>query len=345
MEKSKTLIIAEMAWAHDGSFNKAISILNAAHVSGADAIGIHVTNIPEYLVPHYGSGKGRVSSGKEHLKIYEYLNDINLTKENWIEFSKVAKSIGIDICVMPNDNDSLEFCEKHLNPNYYVVPASAFIEVDLITAVAKTNRPTLFRTGGATLGEIESTINLFRVHGGGEITLLHGFQNYPTKLEDTNIRQIQSLAKIFGVPVGLADHIDGGDTLAKSIPLMALALGATCIEKHITYDRKEKGEDFESALNPIDFKEFVYLIRSGEIALGQINYSELSPAAEHYREISRKRMVAARAIPANTKITREDITFKRADIGLSPTEINYVIGRVQKVSILKNESITLDQLI
>jgi len=345
MNNKSVLIIAEMAWAHDGSVDKAIAIMKAAKEAGADAIGIHVTDIPTYMVPHYGSGEGRVSAGKEHMKVYQYLQDIDLGHDDWIHFATVARATGIALCVMPNDNVSLKFCEAHISPEFYVLTAAAFVEAEFIKAVAQTGRPTFFRIGGATVGEIESALNLFRANGGGKVTLLHGFQNYPTKLEDTNIRQMQSLYELFGVPVGLADHIDGGDPIAKAVPLLALALGATCLEKHITWDRAEKGEDFEAALNPQDFKEFVSFVRAGEIALGERHWGPLSAAAERYRGVSRKRMIASRAIAAGTVLCREDIAFKRADVGISPAQIETVIGRTLKTDLVENDGITLGDLL
>jgi sialic acid synthase SpsE len=338
-------IIAEMAWAHDGSLDKAIRIMQAAKESGANAIGIHITDLPSYMVPHYGSGQGRVSAGKEHMKVFQYLVDINLTNDSWVKFAAAARATDISLCVMPNDYASLAFCESAIKPEYYVLTAAAFVESGFIISVAKTGRPTIFRVGGATIGEIESGINLFRANGGGEIVLLHGFQNYPTKLEDTNIRQMQTLQEMFGVSVGLADHIDGGEAIAKTVPVLALAFGATCIEKHITWNRAEKGEDFEAALDPQDFKEFVSFIRAGEIALGNSTWGPLSPAAERYRGVSRKRMVAARTIKAGSVISREDVTFKRADVGLSPAMLDSVIGRTTKSDFIENDGITLGDLL
>jgi sialic acid synthase SpsE len=345
MSKQNVTIVAEMAWAHDGSLDKAIQIMQAAKEAGADAIGVHVTDLSTYMVPHYGSGEGRVSAGKEHMKVYQYLENINLRNDDWVKFADAARRANIALCVMPNDVASLEFCESKIKPEYYVLTAAAFVEAEFIVAVAKTKRSTIFRIGGATLGEIEHALNLFRANGGQQVTLLHGFQNYPTKLEDTNIRQMQSLQEMFGVPVGLADHIDGGDPIAKAIPMLALALGATCIEKHITWNRAEKGEDFEAALDPKDFKEFVSYIRAGEIALGERTWGALSPAAERYRGVSRKRMVAARAIKSGSVLSRADITFKRADVGISPAELHGVLGRSTKTDLVENDGITLEDLL
>jgi sialic acid synthase SpsE len=344
MQISTVKIIAEMAWAHDGSLEKALAILKGAKEAGADAIGIHITSLEDYMVPYYGNGTGKVSAGKEHLKIYQYLEDINLSFADWITFKEAALKYEISLCVMPNDQKSLAFCAANLDPTYYVISASSFIEPSLVTAIAQQNKPTLFRIGGATLGEIESTINLFQSISSANIVLLHGFQNYPTPLENTHIRQLKTLKKLFGLPVGLADHIDGASPLALSIPLLSLAYGAEFIEKHITLNRAEKGEDFESALDPEKFKEFVALIKASEIALGDPHWKKLNEAAIRYREISRKKMVAIRDIPKGTLLSDNDITFKRSDIGLTPAALHQIIGRKINKDLCCNDAITLEDV-
>lgn len=342
---SRTTIIAEMAWAHDGSMDKALRIMRAAKSAGADAIGVHVTNLEGYMVPHYGSGAGRVSAGKEHMQVYRYLEGINPSQEDWVRFSDAAREEGMALCVMPNDLPSLVFCESRIDPQMYVLSSAAFVESEFITALAACNRKTLFRIGGATLGEIDMALNLFRTSGQGEAVLLHGFQNYPTQLDETNIRQLAVLHELFGVPVGLADHIDGSEAIAKVIPILALGFGATYLEKHITWDREEKGEDFEAALNPSDFAEFVGNVRAAEIALGVRSWLPLSPAAERYRGVSRKRVVATQNLSAGTVLARTDLCFKRADEGLSPDRLGMLLGRTLKHPLRENDGVTLEDLL
>jgi sialic acid synthase SpsE len=341
----KTYVIAEMAWGHDGSLEQAIEISKKAKEAGADAISIHITDLEQTMVKHYGSGEGKVSSGRESLVIYKYLESINLSNEDWIKFEKKIREIGLELVVMPNDFNSLEFTENYLNPDFYVISAACFVEEEFLRKVASKKRKTIFRIGGAYLGEIEKAINIFISEGNDKIILLHGFQNYPTKLEETNIKQLETLRKIFNCEVGLADHIDGEDPLAKVIPILALAYGATYIEKHITLDRSRKSEDFESALNPADFKEFVYFIRGAEIALGNYNFTELSEAALNYRNVSRKRIVAKDNIKSGELITKEKISFKRSDVGLQPDQINLVINRTAKENINIDEAISLEKLV
>ena len=340
----KTYIIAEMAWAHDGSLDKAIKIMRAASAAGADAIGIHITCLEDYMVPYYGSGEGKVSAGREQLDIYKYLEDINLSFDDWVKFAAETRKEGIEICVMPNDGRSLEFAENNIRPELYAIAAATFAEEDFMREVASKGRRTLFRIGGAHIGEIERAVDIFRQEGNDKIVLLHGIQLYPTALEDTNLAFLDTLKRLFGVEVGLADHIDGGSPLAKVIPLLAIPYGATYIEKHITFNRDEKGEDFESALNPEDFKEFVELVGNAEVAIGNRVFKGLSEAELKYRDIVRKKIVAATDIEEGSIIKREHIAFKRCDTGLTPDKVDIIIGRKAICPIGKDDTITLDKL-
>ncbi len=245
---------------------------------------------------------------------------------------------------MPNDFSSLEFTKGYINPDYMVLSSAAFVEEDFVKAIAKLNKRTLLRIGGATLGEIEKVINIFINEGNSKLILLHGFQNYPTNLDELNIAQLKSLKEIFGYEVGLADHIDGGTRFAEILPILAIAYGATYIEKHITLNRLEKSEDFESALDPEGFKRLVENVRSAEIAIGSPYIKMLSSAALDYREISRKKIVAKFDIKKGELITKENVTFKRSDLGLQADQISFILGRRTKINIIKDEPITYEKL-
>lgn len=344
MKKYKTKIIAEIAWGHDGKIDQAIELLEQAVLVGADAISIHITDMEAYMVKHYGNGEGKVSAGRETEQVFDYLVRINLSKDDWINFTSKARERKIELCIMPNDLPSLEFSEVNLKPDYYVVPAACFVEDEFLVKVAEKKRQTIFRIGGATLAEIESAISIFRRCGNNNIILLHGFQNYPTALEETNLAQLSSLKEIFGCEIGLADHIDGSMDIAKVIPALSIPYGATYIEKHITLDRDKKSEDFESALNPKDFKQMVDYIRATEAAIGSSVVGELSSATKRYREISRKRIVAAKEINKGEMITKENTCFKRSDIGLQPDKLDNLLGRTAKNKINMDESILLENL-
>jgi sialic acid synthase SpsE len=335
-------IIAELAWGHDGDINQAINLLRAAKDAGADLFSIHITDIPTYMVKYYGNGEGKVSAGRESLDVYNYLEKINISEENWLLFSNEAKKIDLPLCVMPNDFNSLAFSEKSINPEYYVVSAACFVEEEFLRSIARTGKKTFFRIGGAYLGEIEKAINIFKEEKNAEIVLLHGFQNYPTKLEETNLAFLTTLKNLFNLEVGLADHIDGGDELAAVIPMISISYGATYIEKHITLDRNQKSEDFESALDPQQFAKMVGFIKSAQVAVGDNFISELSPATIRYRNVSRKRIVASKNLAKGERIQLHDLSFKRCDIGLTPDCLDKIVGRVLLKDINADDAINYE---
>ena len=186
---------------------------------------------------------------------------------------------------------------------------------------------------------------MLKKHGSKKIILLPGIQLYPTKTEDSNLNLIPYLSKIFSLPIGFADHIDAESELAFIISLLAMPLGAVVIEKHITHDRSLKGEDIEAALNPDEFKKFVGYVRETEKALGKSHFGELSGGELKYRNVSRKRAVAAEEIKKNEKITKNKIIFKRADKGIYPDESKFLIGRFAKKNIQKDEPISFDKIL
>lgn len=337
-----TFIIAEMAWSHDGSVEKAKKIIEGAAKAKADAICFHLTSMEDYMIPDYGSGRGRVSAGKESTPIYEYLSSINLREKDWMELFPYAKGLGLLMCVMCNDLPSVEFASK-LAPDAYVISPATLAEEELIKAVARKKKPVFIRIGGALLSEVERAVSVMKEAGNEAIVLVHGFQNYPTKLEDMHLKYIESLKRAFSLPVGFADHTDGGSDLALVVPLMALPFGANVIEKHITHDRSLKGEDFESALNPEDFERFVRNLREVEKSFGAPSIRPLSEDELNYRQVVRKRAVASRAIEKGERITKDNVIFKRSDEGVFPDEIQHLLGRKATKPIKKNEPITWDK--
>jgi len=337
-------IVAEMAWSHDGTVEKAKKIIKAAAEAKADDINFHITSLQDYMIPQYGSGRGRVSAGKDAQHIYNYLKSINLDKKDWEELFIYAREQGLIISAMCNDVPSVEFA-SNLEPDIYVISSSCFSEEELVKRVAQKKKPIFLRVGGAYLGEIEKTIFLIKESGNDDIALIHGFQNYPTKLEDMQLRYIQSLKQLFSVPVGFADHTDGGSELALVVPLIALPFGVNIIEKHITHDRSLKGEDFESALGPEDFKKFVQHLREIEKTFGSSAIRPFSEDELNYRQVAKKRTVANEDLKKGEKITRDKITFKRCDEGVYPDESKYLIGRTIKRDVKENESVTWDKIL
>lgn len=342
-DEKQVFIVAEMAWAHDGSVQKAKKIIKGAADAGADSISVHITNMANYMVRDYGCTAGQtLSAGDGKEKIYDYLERINLKDSDWKKVFSFAKKSGLSVCAMPNDNKSLNLCKK-LNPDIYVIASACFAEEDFIRRIAKEKKPIILRIGGASLCEIEKVVNLIKKYK-NDIILLYGIQLYPTRAEGTNLRLISSLEQIFGLPVGLADHIDAESELAFIIPQLAVSMGVKIIEKHITHNRSLKGEDIEAALNPDEFKKLVEYIKMTEKALGTSYFKDLSQEELKYRNVSRKKIVAAKNIKIGEKVNKNNFILKRSDRGVSPAEIKYLIGRKTNCNIKKDEPILWEKI-
>jgi len=339
-----TFVIAEMAWSHDGSVGNAKKIIKAAFDAKADAVKFHITLLEDYMVPHYGSGKGRVSAGKEIRRIYDYLKVINLDKKAWKELFAYTKELKLLIIAMCNDLPSLRFASK-LSPDAYDIHSSCLSDENFVKEVAKDMKPVFLGIGASTLSEIESAISWIKETGNNDIALMYGFQSYPTRLEDMHLRYIQSLKQMFSLSVGFADHTDGGSELALITPLVALPFGTNILEKHLTYDRSAKGEDFESALNPSDMKRFVELLREVEKAFGSSAVRPFSEAELKYREVSKKRAVAKIDMKKNEKITKDKIAFKRSDEGVYPEESKFLIGKRARYAVAKDDPLTWEKIL
>jgi N,N'-diacetyllegionaminate synthase len=339
-----TFIIAEMAYSHDGSVDKARTIIRGAAQAQADAINFHITSIEDYMVPQYTGGRGRITAGKDRQYIYDYLCEISLSQKAWKELFTYARERHLFISTMCNDLPSVEFASE-LEPDMYGIHSACLAEEDLVTSVASKQKPVFLKVGGTYLGEIERAVWLIQQADNHDIVLMHGIQNYPTKLEDMHLRYIKSLKQIFGLPVGFADHTDGGSELAMIIPLVAVASGANVIEKHITHDRRAKGIDFESALDPEGLRRLIKNLRQIEKAFGSPAIRPFSGAEADYRQSAKKRTVARNTLEKGEKLTRDKIAFKRSDDGVYPDESQYLIGRTVNTKVEKDEPITWDKIL
>lgn len=347
----KTKIIAEMAWGHNGSIENAIKIIEGVKSSGADAISIHLTDLKSYMTPNYKclAGQTLSSSADNTNSIFDYLEKINLSNSDFERLCNHSAKLNIDVVAMCNDFNSFLFSKK-LPISKYVISAASFNEYDLIKEIVYYNNDVLLRIGGATLEEIDKIIKfIFSIDDKSRINILAGIQLYPTPVEQLHLYSILSLKeryKNYSVSVGLADHIDGDNQYAAYLPGIALALGAEVLEKHITTNRSEKLEDYEAALGIDQFREFVNYIRTVEKALGENSLDYLTnDSYQKYRAISRKKIVATQEIKANEVITKDKITFKRADEGEPLENIDKIIGKKTSINLAKDDGIILENLV
>jgi sialic acid synthase SpsE len=344
----KPYIIAEMAWGYTGSYEKSLQILKGASESGADAIGIHLTDLPNYMVEDYRCTAGQTlsDSADTSISIYEFLTKTNMPNDDWLKFDKEAQKLNIDLVVMCNDTPSFHFSKK-IKVKKYVIPAAIFLELDLIRLMVEENNDIILRAGGATLSEIEAVLEfIYTIDSNAKINVLVGIQLYPTPIEELHISSIDTLRKHFNNPkitFGIADHIDGDLNEAIYLPSLALAFGVTSIEKHITIDRKDKLEDYEAALGIEQFKDFVSYIDVSLKALGSgaIDYL-VNDSYTTYRDVVRKKLVAARDIKKGVVLSSKDVEFKRADIGEQIDSLDKMLGKKLLKDINKGQGLEMN---
>ena len=188
------------------------------------------------------------------------------------------------------------------------------------------------------LNEVADAVTAIREEGNDEIILLHAVSNYPARIEDSNLRSMETMRKSFDLPVGYSDHTPG-----IIVPIAAAALGAVVIEKHFTLDRKMKGPDHRASLEPEELKEMVESIRLVEKALGNGEKRPVESEME-MRKIARKSIVANVDISEGTLITRDMLTFKRAGSGMPPSKIEDVIGKIAAKNIKNGTLIKLNDV-
>ena len=305
-------IIAEIASAHEGVLPKLKKLITKSYESGADAVKLQIFQRDKLL-------------SKNH-NLYKEFGEIELSRSEWTEAIIYASKYKIDLIIEPYDYESLLFAEQFDEVFAYKVP-TASIEDDSIIKILIDSKKMLFAgVGGAMLNEIESFISHLPKDS---LTLLCGFQNFPTKVYDSKLYQISFLRDKMNCRIGYADHIDADDyEMSRLVACLAISQGAEVIEKHITDNRLLKGRDYYSSLNPDEFKSFVQLVKSIPKIIGENDNWVLSDAELKYRRFSKKFAVLENDIKIGEKLKKDYLKFKRTNnLGISENEIINFYGK------------------
>jgi len=327
-EDHPVFIVAEVGSAHQGEIETCKNLIKKTSETGADAIKFQKYICDELIVPTDPR--------------YKTFKKIEIGEEGWREIISYAKKFNLEILADVFDERSSDLMNE-LGVAALKIHSTDLTNPYLISHVAEKRKPILVATSGSTLEEIKNAINVIKSCGNENIVLIHGFQSYPTRVEDTNLKFIQTLKGTFGLNVGYHDHVDAESELALILPCVAITLGASVIEKHITLDRSLRGFDYHSALHSDEFEKMVKNIREVEKSFGS-GLCEFSDAEEIYRDTTKKNIVARVDIPSRTVINMDMLAFKRSEPGLQPSEASKIIGRKAKIPIKKDEIITRDKL-
>jgi len=319
-----TFVIAEVASSHEGEKDVAIHLLNAALEAGADAVKFQIFSSSELLTPNHPK--------------YEAFQIIEMSHSEWDEIISEAQRLNFPFIPEVFDEGSFHFVEKY-DVAAYKIHSTDLNNPILLEKVARTQKPIFLSCGGSSFEEIRFAINQIEKFGNHQIVLLHGFQAFPTKLEDTFLVDLLKLEKEFGYPTGYADHCDAENELALILPMVTIGMGISVVEKHITPDRAKMGRDYYSALNPNEFSRMVDLIRDINISMRKRG-SGFTEAELQYRQLMKKSIVARKDIAESEIIGLSHLAFKRApEIGMQPREVNDLTARKANKVIEANDLI------
>ncbi|HWX24296.1 MAG TPA: N-acetylneuraminate synthase family protein [Vicinamibacteria bacterium] len=322
-------VLAEVASAHGGSLDKALKMLEAAFKMGADGIKFQIFRADDLVVRRHPSRKD--------------FEQIELSEKEWKKILRAAGASGLALLVEAFDRPSLDLAAAE-GAEAFKIHTTDMENPAFIRAVGAVSRPVLFATGGVAEAAVREALDLV---GACPVGLLHGFQTFPTPIEEIHFRELAALRERYGLPVGFLDHTDGGSAFALVAPALAVAYGADLVEKHFTLDRTEKGFDYQSSLNPEDFYRMVELLRQAERARGDGPQGE-GEGAKRYHKLMARSIVAGALIPRGEVLTSQMLAFKRTDIrfepGFAPRDSDRVIGRRATRPIQADETIREDML-
>jgi N,N'-diacetyllegionaminate synthase len=321
--KNKVYLIAEIANSHEGNFESAKKLIDAAHSSNADIVKFQLFKTTELLEKNHES--------------FNLFQKLEMKNSEWLKLIGYAKRKKIKVFFDVFGISSAKIAYK-LKPDGFKIHTSDITNSQLLNFFSKSKKPILLSTGGVTTKEISYALERLTKNN-KEIILMHGFQGYPTKLLELNLLRIIELKKQFGLPVGIMEHVSGDSDMAMIAPLLGISLGATIIEKHLTIDRSLKGTDYFSSLNPNEFKILSKLIHSTKQSLGSKDFV-FSKNELLYRLKHKKNTIVKRPLQKNTKLNENLFTYKRTKLKKESVpyyEFNY---RLTKKKIKKGEILT-----
>lgn len=311
-------IIAEAGVNHNGSFELACRLADAAKEAGADCVK-YQTFKSENLVSKDAQKAEYQKKTTGDSSQQDMLKKLELSYDSFVKLKEYCNKIGICFLSTPFDFESIDFL-KSLDMPFWKIPSGEVTNYPYLVALAKTGKPVVMSTGMCEMDEISDAIKVLKDNGTKDIKLLHCNTEYPTPFEDVNLTAMKTMREAFGVEVGYSDHTKGIE-----VPIAAVALGATIIEKHFTLDRNMEGPDHKASLEPQELKQMVCSIRNIEKAIGT---GDKIPSASEKKNITiaRKSIVAKKEIKAGEVFTVENITVKRPGTGISPMRWNEVLG-------------------
>ncbi len=331
-----TIIIAEAGVNHNGSMELAKKLIDVAAEAGSDYVKFQTfkaAKIASKSAVKAAYQQQTTAAGESQL---DMLRKLELSDADHVLLQKYCAEKKIKFLSTAFDLDSIDTL-KALGINLGKIPSGEITNLPYLRKMAASFNELILSTGMCDMEELQSSVKAILKTGfpKEKITILHCNTEYPTPFEDVNLNAMLTIAQAVGVPVGYSDH-----TLGTEVPVAAVALGATVIEKHFTLDRNMEGPDHKASLEPAELIAMVKAIRHIEKAMGN-GIKQPSSSEIKNRAIARKSIVASEEIHAGELFTEKNITVKRPGTGITPMKWDEVIGQVAKRDFGEDELIEL----
>ncbi|PUE64507.1 N-acetylneuraminate synthase [Arcobacter caeni] len=331
----KVFIIAEAGVNHNGSIELAKKLIDVAVEAQVDAVKFQTfkaSNLVSKNAQKADYQKNNMNDADDSQ--FNMLKKLELDLETHKELISYCNSKNIMFLSTPFDHDSIELLND-LGLEIFKIPSGEITNLPYLRHIGKLNKKVILSTGMADIGEIEDALDVLYKAGTRKenITVLHANTMYPTPMEDVNLRAMITIGNTFDVAYGYSDH-----TLGIEVPTAAVAMGASCIEKHFTLDCTMEGPDHKASLEPYELKAMVKAIRNIELALGN-SIKKPSKSEMPNISIARKSIVAKTAIKKGDTLNETNLAVKRPGNGINPMRWDEIIGTVSSKDYNKDEII------
>tara|TARA_B100001123_G_scaffold336724_1_gene380772 strand:+ start:41 stop:1054 length:1014 start_codon:yes stop_codon:yes gene_type:complete len=336
MNKNKTIIIAEAGVNHNGSIKKAKKLIDIAKKAEADIVKFQTFDPNELVTPDAQKPPYQKKNTLKNQTQHQMLKKLAISKEMHKKLFKYAKSKKIEFLSTAFDSKSLKMLIK-MGIKRIKIPSGEITNLPLLKFAAKQKLPVILSTGMSNIHEVKLALKILTRFGKpkSQITVLHCTSDYPASIKDINLKAMQTLNKSLNLSVGYSDH-----SLGKDVAIAAVAMGAKIIEKHFTINRKLYGPDHKMSLEPEELKIFIRSIKNLNIALG--NGKKVATKNENKNKIhTRRSIVAIKKIRKGELFDHNNIAAKRPGKGISPMNLDKLIGKKAKHNFLTNQKIKI----
>ena len=333
----KVFIIAEAGVNHNGQLDLAFQLVDKAVEIGADCVKFQTFKTENIVTKTSPKANYQMLVTDKSESQFDMLKKLELQKEDFKKIKEYCTQKGIQFLSTPYNPEDADLLND-LGVEAFKIASGQLVELPFLKHVARFGKQVIISTGMANLSEVFAAVQAIRSVGNNDIIVLQCNTDYPSKIEDTNIKAMLTMRDAIGVRVGYSDHVPNNYACYS-----AVALGAEVIEKHFTLDKKMEGPDHSCSLEPTEFKELIEGVRNVEKCLGT---GIKTPSQSEINNTfgMRRSLVARTDLESGTVLDEKHFGFKRPANGLSPNYLETLIGKKLKKDMAQDEAFTFDSI-